>query len=246
MQDPPATAAPRLRLQGISVQAAGAVLLSGIELELSWGELVAVRGPSGCGKTTLLRAAAGLIDPHDGTVTLDGAKPSELGWPVFRRRSILIGQRPVLLAGGVCHNLARPFGYGTASGSFDEERGLSLLRRLGLTRTQCDQEAGSLSQGEQQRVCLVRALLCEPDVLLLDEPTSALDEQSTAAVEELVREEAGRRGLAALIVTHSRAQAERWCDRILDLELHVGQRRPAAAPAPSSGAPPSTAPGDPA
>ena len=87
-------------------------------------------------------------------------------------------------------------------------------------------EAANLSVGQQQRLCLARALLLEPLVLLLDEPTSALDEAAVVWVEEVVRDHAREHGAAALIVTHSSRQAARWCQRRLDLSEYL-----AAAPA---------------
>ena len=206
-----------LHLTDIAVEAGGKALLAGLGIDLAPGDLLALRGPSGCGKTTLLRAINGLSDALAGTVRLDGEAPADIGWPVFRRRVILVEQRAVLLEGSVRTNLERPFGYHSAGDGFPHERSLELLQRLGLTGDHLNQEARSLSEGEQQRVSLVRALLLDPSVLLLDEPTSALDESTVTRVEALIRDEAERRGLSALIVTHDRIQAERWCHRTIDL-----------------------------
>jgi len=209
-----------LRLRGLAVAAGSRPLLSDLDLTLAPGERVALSGPSGSGKTTLLRTITGLIDPAAGTVELNGSCPDELRWPCFRRRTVLVEQRPVLLAGSVRDNLARPFSYRSATSAFPAARAEELLTRLGLSEDVLAQEATSLSQGEQQRICLVRAVLLEPQVMLLDEPTSALDEGATAAVEALVSTETETRGAAALIVTHNRDQSHRWCHRIHDLAAH--------------------------
>jgi ABC-type iron transport system FetAB ATPase subunit len=215
------TGAVVLRLNDLAVAADGRDLLTGVDLELHAGERVAVRGPSGCGKTSLLRAVTGLSDPSAGSVELVGRCPDDLRWPCYRRRTVLVEQQPVLLSGTVRENLARPFSYKTATTVFDPNRAAASLAGFGLDDAYLEKEARSLSVGEQQRVCLCRALLLEPQVLLLDEPTSALDETNVARVEQVISEEVERRGLAALIVTHNREQAERWCHRSFDLAPHM-------------------------
>jgi len=221
----PQTSTPVLRLRGVAVAAAGRSLLRAIELNLGVGERVALRGPSGCGKTTLLRTINGLIDPEAGEIELAGKCPSDMKYPCYRRRTILVEQRPVLRAGTVRDNLLRPFLYKTATDTFSADHAIEILALLGLNDHYLDQEASSLSQGEQQRVCLARALLLTPQVLLLDEPTSALDEDAVQAVERIVTEETEHRGLAALIVTHNREQSDRWCHRTLHLEPHLVTRQ---------------------
>jgi ABC-type iron transport system FetAB ATPase subunit len=208
---------PALQLRGLTVVAGGRILLASIDLELVAGELVALSGPSGCGKTTLLRTITGLCDPAAGEIRLQGQCPGELKWPCYRRRTLLVDQRPILLAGTVQDNLARPFRYRIATRPFPQGEALQLLEQFGLAADVLMQQARSLSQGQQQRVSLVRALLLEPRVLLLDEPTSALDEEAATSVERLLQQESQRRQLAGLIVTHDRRQAERWCHRVFDL-----------------------------
>jgi putative ABC transport system ATP-binding protein len=217
-------AGPILLLRGLAVTAAGKPLLAGIDLELFAGERVALRGPSGCGKTSLLRTITGLVDPAGGRVQLQGFTPSEVRWPNFRRQALLVEQRPVLLAGTVRENLARPFRFRISTSAFLPGKAETILSQLGLKPEILAQEARSLSLGEQQRVCLTRALLLEPKVLLLDEPTSALDEEATLAVESVICTETEQRGLAALIISHNREQAERWCHRVYDLRTHMQER----------------------
>jgi ABC-type iron transport system FetAB ATPase subunit len=212
-----------LQLIDIAVGAGEKTLLAGLGVDLAPGELLALRGPSGCGKTTLLRAINGLSDPLAGTVQLDGESPDGIGWPAYRRQVALVGQRPVLLEGSVLSNLERPFSYHSAGSVFPHERCLDLLQSLGFTAGHLKQEARSLSEGEQQRISLVRVLLIEPQVLLLDEPTSALDEKAVERVESLIRDETLKNGLAALVVTHDRSQADRWCDRTIDLVPYLTQ-----------------------
>ncbi len=213
-------AAPVLSLDGFGVSAGGHRLLEGLDLELAAGEFVGLTGPSGCGKSTLLRAIAGLIDPATGGVRFRGESPGGMGWPQFRREVVLVAQRPALLDTSVEANLRRPFTYGTATREFPSERAHALLGRLGLGTDCMAQDALSLSEGQQQRLCLVRALLLDPAVLLLDEPTSALDEANVAAAEACVSEELERRALGVLLVTHDNDQVARWCHRGVLLDGH--------------------------
>jgi len=212
--------APVLELRDLVVAAGGTPLLVDVSLRVAAGESVALRGPSGCGKTTLLRAVAGLDDPAAGEVLLDARPPASWGWTSFRRAVVLTSQTATMLPGTVRENLARPFEYAVADGEFPRDRAAELLEALDVGRGRMEQDAGTLSVGQLQRVALVRALLVAPRVLLLDEPTSALDEDAAGRVEELLRRERSR-GLALLVVTHDPGQAGRVADRVLDLRTHV-------------------------
>jgi UDP-glucose/iron transport system ATP-binding protein len=215
------TTSEALFADGLTVSSGGVRLLSGINLSLNCGEMVALSGPSGCGKTTLLRTLAGLINPQEGQVLLRGESPSAHGWPNYRRRVIYVQQRPALLNMSVYDNLARPFSYRHVKGKFPQERANQLLDRLLIGKERGGQDTVSLSEGQRQRVALIRALLLQPEVLLLDEPTSALDETSTGEVEALISDEVKQRSLAVLIATHNRSQAREWCDRALELEPYM-------------------------
>ncbi len=206
-----------LRVDRLSVEVPGKLLLNEVSLVVPPGQGVGLVGPSGCGKSTMLRTIAGLIDARGGTVQLGGVDRAAVGWPEFRRKAPYLSQVPSLVEGSVNQNLERPFTYRSASGGYEREKALRLLRAVGMDETCFSADVRSLSVGEQQRVCLVRALLAEPRFLLLDEPTSALDEENTGRVEALLLEEADRSGLGFLLVTHDREQAVRVCGSVLDL-----------------------------
>ncbi|MBN2309727.1 MAG: ATP-binding cassette domain-containing protein [Candidatus Hydrogenedentes bacterium] len=222
-------AAPLLTVKDATVGAGPVCLFEGVSLALVPGELVALKGPSGCGKTTLLRSVAGLIDLVRGEVRLEGRAPEEMGWPAFRRRVLLVHQQPVLLRGTVRENLERPFQYRAADGEFPEARVSALFEQLRLTPEHMRRDVRNLSVGEQQRVCLVRALILEPAVFLFDEPTSALDEEATASAEGLIRDEVARRGAGALVASHDPVQPARLCRRALDLPSFASSGAGAAA-----------------
>ncbi|MEZ4389295.1 MAG: ATP-binding cassette domain-containing protein [Candidatus Krumholzibacteriia bacterium] len=216
---------PLFRIRGLAVHAGERPLLSGLDLELQAGEIVACRGASGTGKTTLLRTLACLQDPAAGRLELAAGSPAEHGWPAWRRRVMLVPQQPIMLADTVRDELAHAFTYRGHTAGFDADRARRLLADVNLGDVPDAAPPQDLSVGQQQRVALVRALLLDPDVLLLDEPTSALDLDAAEAVRTLVRREVTSRPAAALVVSHDSGGSARWCDRVLDLAAHAAAAR---------------------
>ncbi len=195
----------------------GPALIEGLSIKVERYQAVGIVGPSGCGKSTLLRSIAGLIDPVGGEVAIDGRSPMELGYPEFRRRVMLVPQRPTVWDGSVCDNLLRPRSFDAVRHEYTRGGCEAMLGKVGLA-DKLDASAATLSEGEKQRVCLVRAVLAEPDFLLLDEPTSALDGGSVGWVESLLRQAmSDNDGMGALVATHDRAFAERFCSNVIDL-----------------------------
>jgi UDP-glucose/iron transport system ATP-binding protein len=200
----------------LTVEIDGQILVADLSLSLDAGEVVALSGPSGSGKTTSLRAMAALV-PAQGDLLLEERSPSQWGWPNYRRRVAYVSQRPVVIEGTVADNLALAFEPASAAGAtFDAAAARDLLAALRLDPAMMDQSARTLSEGERQRVALVRSLLVEPRVLLLDEPTSALDEEAVEAVERLVRRRCDL-GVAAIVVSHDSAQRARLATRVQEL-----------------------------
>ena len=196
-------------------------MLEGIRISVGRGEIVGVFGPSGCGKSALLRCVAGLCDPASGEIRFRDGPAGEHGWPEYRREVVLVGQQPALLEASVEENLARVFSYRVSNRAFPRDEARELLERLEVGAHRLAQPARSLSVGQQQRVCLVRALLIRPAVLLLDEPASALDARAAALVEDVLRRSVDEgRCEGILLVTHDRDQIERLCDASLDLSPH--------------------------
>jgi len=219
------TAEILLSIRNLSVRAGSRRLLDDFDLDLHTGQIVALRGASGSGKTTLLRTLACLQDPTNGTLTLRGDAPADLGWPAWRRRVGLVPQLPVMLFDTVGEELAHAFTYRGAIKKFDPDRAARMLSALRLDAVKLDDAPQELSVGQQQRLALVRALLLDPEVLLLDEPTSTLDADAAEAVRQLVRAEISLRPAAALVVTHDTGHADRWCDRVLDLQILATEAR---------------------
>lgn len=202
-----------LRAEALSVGHGGVALQAGLTLEVEPGRCLAVVGPSGCGKTTLLRALAWLDAPLAGELSLGGESPREMSFPRWRRRVIYVAQRATFFGDPVSDELARPFAYGTADEAFDADAAREALAAVGLA-DKWDAASDTLSEGERQRLALVRAGLLGSDVLLLDEPTSALDEATATRAEAWL----GELGCALVLVSHDAAQRSRLADDTLTLE----------------------------
>lgn len=202
-------------LQGLGFAAGGKTLIHGLSLQLSPGSRSVVMGPNGAGKSLFLRLLAGLIQPTAGRVTYGGR---EADAAVLRRIAVVF-QRPVVLRRSVAANLRHALAtYGVPRR--ERPARLEALLALGQLAAIADRPARVLSGGEQQRLCVVRALAAQPDLLLLDEPTASLDPQATAAIEALVGQAAAA-GVKIVLVTHDRGQAERLADEVLF--LHHGR-----------------------
>ena len=196
-------------------------VLSGVDLELAPGELVAVVGPSGSGKSTLLHLLGGLDRPDAGTIKIGGRRVDRLAGAelaAFRNRTVgFVFQFHQLLADFTAlENVALPGRIGGLPARDLATRAAALLAEVGLAERR-DHFPSQLSGGEQQRVALCRALLLEPPLVLADEPTGNLDPAAGEAVFELLRVLVERHGTTALVVTHNRELARR-CARILQLE----------------------------
>jgi phosphate transport system ATP-binding protein len=201
-------------------------ILSDINVEVRRGVITALIGPTGSGKTTLLRTFNRMNDKvtgyrHAGDVLLDGRSIWHPGLELMalRRKVGMLFQRPNpfpmsimdnVVAGVKAHRMASKHGLK----SIAEQR----LRQVGLWDAVDDRLKDSpfrLSGGQQQLLCLARALAIGPEVLLLDEPTSSLDPMSTESIEALIRNLTPK--ITVVIVTHNLAQASRVSDRTMFL-----------------------------
>jgi putative ABC transport system ATP-binding protein len=193
--------------------------LSGIDLSVKVGMLIAVMGPSGSGKSTLLTIAGGLETPTGGEVLVGGAALSAMSRNEkarLRRRSIgYVFQDYNLLAGlTAAENVALPLELDGAGPRAARVAGLKALEELGLA-DRASWFPDQLSGGERQRVAIARAVVGERHLLLADEPSGALDSVHADQVMRLIRA-ACVRGVAGVIVTHD-AQLASWADRVIFL-----------------------------
>jgi len=199
--------AQHLALRGVSFSYPGAPrkILDNAHLDVPRGAFVLLTGPSGAGKSTLLRLFCRLEEPQSGQVLPGGARVDALPAPRLRRRVSYLQQTPAVVPGNVRENLLLPFSFKSAEGEPrpDDDTLLGMLARLAANDVPLDQEAATLSVGQRQRLCLARALLTRPEVLLLDEPVSALDPDSARAVLDAAESFCLEAGGTALLVSHA-------------------------------------------
>jgi ABC-type methionine transport system ATPase subunit len=187
-------------------------ILGSLDLNVNKGELVTIMGASGSGKSTLLRLINRLSEIDSGTILLNGNDIRSLVPMELRRKIGMVFQVPVTFKGSVRDNLA--FGINLWGGNTGIE---TLSNDAGIPEDLLDADAGQLSIGEKQRVCIARALANQPEILLLDEPTSSLDALSAGRIEKLLLGLQKERDLTILWVTHEKEQVERIGGRRLIL-----------------------------
>jgi putative ABC transport system ATP-binding protein len=190
-------------------------ILQNTTLGVNSGELLAIVGPSGSGKSTLLRLYNRLLEPDTGQVLLSGKDIKSIAPPILRSRVPLVAQKPYLFQGTVKYNLKV-----SAKLRQTEEPELQLpaIKKLidmcQVNQSWFERDARKLSIGQQQRVCLARAMIGPCEVLLLDEPTSALDRPTSDQMATTFRQLVGEMGLAIILVTHDLRLAGICADRV--------------------------------
>ncbi|PZF82704.1 ABC transporter ATP-binding protein [Jiangella anatolica] len=192
--------------------------LDDVSVSLAAGTFTAIMGPSGSGKSTFLQCAAGLDQPTDGRVFIDGAEltgGSETQLTKFRRQRIgfIFQQFNLLPTLTVLQNVTLPLRL--AGKRADRKRALEILERVGLgDRT--NHRPTELSGGQQQRVAIARALVTNPSAIFADEPTGALDSRSARNVLTLLAEAVREYGQTVVMVTHDPVAAS-YADSVIFL-----------------------------
>jgi iron complex transport system ATP-binding protein len=205
-----------IELDGVSVSFGDVSVLDGVDLGIDRGEFVALVGPNGAGKTTLLRTVNGILDPDDGSVSIDDEPVGSLSAREISHKVATVPQdthvgfaftaEQVVEMGRTPHRSRLDW-------SDDADPVDGALERTETEQLR-DRAIDELSGGERQRVLLARALAQEPSALLLDEPTASLDINHQIRVLDLVADLVDE-GRAALAAIHDLDLAARFCDRLL-------------------------------
>ena len=222
-----------LRGVGVTHRFGATTVLSGVDVAVTAGELLAVTGPSGSGKSTLLHCLAGILRPAEGEVWLG---PDRIdGWSEARRTALRGSRLGFVFQFGqllpelpAVENVALPLLLGGMRRGEAVARAAAWFGPLGLDGLQ-DRRPGQLSGGQEQRVAIARALVTSPEVVFADEPTGALDSTTGAQLMALLRDVVARTGTALVVVTHD-AEVAGACHRTL--ALRDGHATPPPSPPP--------------
>lgn len=207
--------------RGVSKSFHGRTILDGVDFDVASGEVTVVIGRSGSGKSTLLRVIAGLEDPEDGSMTIDGKLVLEGGertsdWSHGEKQVGMIFQTYTLwphmdVLANLCLAPRKVLGISQQEAEARAEKALSEVGMAQHIRSRSTQ----LSGGERQRVAIARALMMQPRLLLCDEITSALDPPVAAEVLGVLARLKEEEGLAVALVTHDMAFASKAADRLV-------------------------------
>jgi ABC-type lipoprotein export system ATPase subunit len=195
--------------------------VDGVSLKVQAGEFVALLGSSGSGKSSLLNLIAGLDRPTSGDVIVQDKNLAQLSREgLAKYRLLVVGMVfqsfNLIPSMTLAENVELPLRFAEVDRGLRDQRAREALERVGL-KARLHHRPSELSGGEQQRAALARALINRPQLLLADEPTGNLDSHTGTEIMEMIREFNQQLGMTVVMVTHERALAERYAQRMIFL-----------------------------
>ena len=209
-----APGAPILSVRDLSKRYAAATAVDGVSFQVQRNEIVGLLGPNGAGKTTTLNMIMGVLEPSSGSIAIEGIDLARERARALARTNFAAVYAPLPSNLTVVQNLTW-FGLLYAVDRL-RARIEAMLERFDLVRLR-DTKCGVLSSGEQTRVCLAKAMLNEPTLLLLDEPTASLDPATAQDLRRTIRAIAAHGSGGILWTSHNMYEVEEVCDRVLFL-----------------------------
>jgi putative spermidine/putrescine transport system ATP-binding protein/spermidine/putrescine transport system ATP-binding protein len=214
---------PAVELKGVFKRFDKVVAVEKTDLEFEEGSLVTLLGPSGCGKTTILRMIAGLETPTEGDILIQGRRVNET--PIHKRNLGMIFQNYALFPHKtIFDNVAFGLKYRNIPKKESTDRVKQALEMVRLPGVE-NRMPAQLSGGQQQRIALARAIVFEPDVLLMDEPLSALDENLREDMRREIDNLQRMLGVTTIFVTHDQREALSMSDKIVVMKNGVVQQQ---------------------
>ncbi|HZT19728.1 MAG TPA: ABC transporter ATP-binding protein, partial [Dongiaceae bacterium] len=208
-----------VELRGVTLGYGNFIAVKRVDLTIDKGSFVTLLGPSGCGKTTLLRAIAGLVNPMAGEIVIKGRRVNEV--PIHKRNIGLVFQNYALFPHKTIFDNV---GFGLKYRRVERreiaervKRALDIVRLPGVEQ----KLPSELSGGQQQRIALARAIVIEPDVLLLDEPLSALDANLREEMRTELKSIQRKVGITTVFVTHDQEEALAMSDKVVVMDHGV-------------------------
>ena len=203
---------------GISTPITGSTLLENISFTVNQGDRLVIVGASGAGKSTLLRLLNRLISPSSGTIYFSNQEISTIPSIQLRQKIVLVPQEPKLLGMTVKQALAYPLELQKLPVAEIKSRLSTWIGKLNLLSDWLERTELQLSLGQRQLVAIARALVMQPEILLLDEPTSALDAGKAAFLLQILTELANNNRTTILIANHQLEWAQKFANRVLYLQ----------------------------
>ena len=217
---------PMVQFKGVFKRFGSVVAVEKMDFDIEEGSLVTLLGPSGCGKTTLLRMVAGLEEPTGGDIFIKGVRINDT--PIHKRNLGMIFQNYALFPHkNIFDNVAFGLKYRNVSKEAIREKVMRALEMVRLPGVE-NRMPGQLSGGQQQRIAMARAIVIEPDVLLMDEPLSALDENLREEMRREVDNLQQMIGVTTIFVTHDQREALSMSDKILVMK--AGRKQQEGSP----------------
>ena len=217
---------PGVSIRGLTLRYGDLAAVEELSLEVAPGELVALLGPSGCDKTTTLRLVAGFLTPESGEIWVGDrclSSPARVVPPEQRRMAMIFQSYALWPHMTVAQNVAYGLRFKSGVGRSDRIRRVSEMLRVVQLAGYEARYPGELSGGQQQRVAVARALVVEPEILLLDEPLSNLDANLREEMRFEIRRLHEAFGITTLYVTHDQAEAMVISDRIAFVAEFIGR-----------------------
>ena len=201
-----------IEINNLSKQFKNALAVKNINFKINKGTIVGLLGPNGCGKTTTIGMMLGLIKPSSGTVIINGQNIEHNRTNLLEKMNFISPYIELPKKLTVEENLKV---YGRLYGVKNlKERIYNLMEKLNLTKFR-SRKTGELSSGQKNRVSLAKALINDPEILLLDEPTASLDPDVGDTIRSFIEDFASNKGTTILLASHNMNEVERLCHEVM-------------------------------